>query len=688
MPYTMTVSRNPHILNVDDTRTSRMVTTLILKKAGFDVVEAVTGEEALIRAQELPQLVLLDVNLPDINGFEVCRQLKTNPRTSAIPVVHLSASYVTAEDRVTGLEEGADGYLTQPVEPRELVATIKAILRLKRAELALHESERWHRALFEFSHDALMTLAPPTWQFTSGNPAAMAMFGIEPLGEFPARTIWDFSPERQPDGCASREKATKMLEVALREGSHFFEWIHTNVSGMEFPASVLLTRIEVNGQLLLATVRNESEKKALEAKLAVVDRLASMGTLAASMAHELNNPLAYVCYNVESLEQDLPVLTAAVTRCCTALRERIGEGAFVDLVGKGAHLLEPSMLEDVIERAKEALQGTQRMKAMTRGLGMFSRVEQTQRTRVDLRIALESAIGFASSELSQRAHLVKDFSQLPYVWASEGKLSQVFLNLLVNAAHAIEAGDMQNNEICVRARVADSMVHVSITDTGRGIPAQDLERIFEPFYTTKPAGVGTGLGLAICRRIVTEFGGTLRMHSQVGKGSTFVVSLPIESTELPEPLTTATQVSPLDSNTPRGRILVVDDEADLRKLMGRLLRDHELVHATSGEQAQVILGEDQAFDVIISDLMMPGISGMALHAWLAARHPWLAGQVIFVTGGAFTPQASEYLSSVGNATFEKPFVANELSQRVTNMVRAARGTASPSRHTTGVPITN
>lgn len=671
----MTADQNIVILNVDDTRTSRSVTTLILRKAGFVVVEAATGAEALIRAQHLPQLVLLDVNLPDINGFEVCRRLKTNPHTAAIPVVHLSATYITAEDRVTGLEEGADGYLTQPVEPGELIATIKAFLRLKRTERALQESERWHRALFEFSHDALMTLAPPAWSFTSGNPAARALFGIAEAGEFPARAIWEVSPERQTDGRASKDKAMEMLEIALREGSKFFEWQCVTVSGAEFPASVLLTRIEGDSPLLLATVRNETEKKALEANMAAVDRLASMGTLAASMAHELNNPLAYVCFNMESLAEDLPVLTAATTRCCTALRERVGETAFAEIIGPGAPLLEPNLLHDIIDRVQESLQGTRRMKVMTRGLGMFSRVEQTQQTRVDLQSAIESAIGFATSEIVPRARLVRAFAELPAVWGSEGKLSQVFLNLLVNAAHAISEGNALNNEITVRSWVSHTMVNVEIADTGAGIAAKDLERIFEPFFTTKPAGVGTGLGLAICRRIVTEFGGELRVESQLGKGSAFVVSLPIHSGAPHEQRAETDSSTARDSITTDGRILVIDDEAGLRKLVGRLLgnNDRELINASSGEQAQAILENDQSFDVIICDLMMPGMSGMALHEWLATRCPALARQVIFVTGGAFTPQAAEYLARVGNVTFEKPFDAEALKQHVSNMVRARKG---------------
>jgi signal transduction histidine kinase len=167
------------------------------------------------------------------------------------------------------------------------------------------------------------------------------------------------------------------------------------------------------------------------------------------------------------------------------------------------------------------------MKVMTRGLGMFSRVEQTQRTLVDLQSAIESAIAFATSEMVSRARLVKAFSELPAVWGSEGKLSQVFLNLLVNAAHAIKEGNAQNNQITVRSWVADTMVNVEITDTGAGIPAKDLERIFEPFFTTKAPGQGLGLGLDNAMRIVRKHRGHISVRSEPGS-TCFRVRLPLD----------------------------------------------------------------------------------------------------------------------------------------------------------------
>jgi CheY-like chemotaxis protein len=202
---------------------------------------------------------------------------------------------------------------------------------------------------------------------------------------------------------------------------------------------------------------------------------------------------------------------------------------------------------------------------------------------------------------------------------------------------------------------------------------ENLERIFEPFFTTKAAGLGTGLGLSICRRIVAEFGGDLRVESQVNQGARFILRLPVEVDTHCEQRAAITSVIPRDPTTLRGRILVVDDEEGIRKSMDRLLgRDHELVTIASGEQAQVLLEADPAFDVILCDLMMSGMSGMALHEWLAVRDPWLARQVVFITGGVFTPKSAEYLAKVGNLTLEKPLDTYNLKRVVFEKVRLAK----------------
>ena len=568
---------------------------------------------------------------------------------------------------------------TRPV----LRAVMIDISERKQAEQTLKASEAHHRALFEQSRDALMTMAPPTWKFTAANAATLALFGAGDVVELNGRTLWDYSPERQPDGDNSADKMRDMLAAAVGArrsdvdtfavGSWFFDWTFQRPAGGSFPATVLLTRLEIDGRpLLQATIRDETEVKRLQARLSQADRLASMGMVAAGVAHEINNPLAHVLYNVESLAQDIPRIAEVARRCASALLNQLGSGTFAEIAGPDGKVVLTAALDDAIDRAREALSSTQRIRTISRALGTFSRVESGELVDVDVNRAIESAISMASGEFKYRAKLIRNFNRIPTVRATEGKLSQLFLNLLINAAHALDGGSVDSQRITVSSWCESGDVFVEIADTGRGIDPADLVRIFEPFFTTKAAGEGSGLGLAICKSIVDEFGGDLRVESELGLGARFTVRLPVvagSSAVISKP----PELAPDPQH--RGRILVVDDDWGIRETVKRLLgRDHDLVVLSSAEDARTLLETDRAFDVILCDVMMPRLTGVELHRWLAERAPALAWQVVFLTGGAFTPGAAEYLTSVGNPVLEKPFDAFRLRDLVAQLVAAAKTT--------------
>jgi PAS domain S-box-containing protein len=405
-------------------------------------------------------------------------------------------------------------------------AVMSDITERRNAEETLRASEARHRSLFEKSHDALMTLAPPDWRFTAANSTTLAMFGARDEKEFLARAPRDYSPRTQLDGSVSADRAPVMIASALTAGSHFYEWTFQRLNGQEFPATVLLTRMEIDGHALLhATVRDETEVKKLQAMLRQADRLTSMGTLAAGVAHEINNPLTYVLHNIESLSVDLPKLGSALNRSLRTLRSELGNETLTELLGPDAPMLEPALLSDMAERAREALDGTERIKTISKAIGTFSRVESTERFRVDLNYAIECATTMALTVIKFRAKLVVDYATLPPVWASEGKLSQVFLNLLINAAHAIDEGNVQHNRIEISTWARGDDVFAEVKDTGRGISAADLERIFDPFFTTKGVGKGLGLGLSISYNIIKDFGGSLRVGKAAGGGAQFAIEL-------------------------------------------------------------------------------------------------------------------------------------------------------------------
>jgi two-component system, cell cycle sensor histidine kinase and response regulator CckA len=542
-------------------------------------------------------------------------------------------------------------------------AIVIDITARKRTEETLRASEARHRILFEQSKDALMTLAPPSWRFTSGNPATLALFGVADEASFLSHRLSDYSPLQQPDGARSQQQATLMFERAMATGSHFCEWTYRHFSGEECPATVLLTRIEIDGRAQLqATVRDETEVKRLQAQLFQSDRVASMGLLAAGVAHEINNPLTYVLYNLATLAETLPVLAAP--NQYTALGTH-GAPSPSDTLPGG--LFECPTLTELAELAEEALAGVQRIRVISKAIGTFSRLE-TERSRVHLNDAIVSAATMAMNDIRFRAELVMDLAKLPAIWASEGKLSQVFLNLLMNAAQAIEIGDPHHNSIRVRTWTAGDDVFAEVRDTGNGISEADLPRIFEPFFTSKPIGEGSGLGLPICRKIIGEFGGDITVESKLGQGTCFAIRIPIGSH-----MASSTSSIPAPAVWMQGRILVVDDEPSIRAAMVRMLTpDHELITVASAEEAKAVLETDQDYDVILCDLVMPGMTGMDLHRWLIAVHPKLAQRLVFVTGGAFTPGSSEYLAHVSNRRLEKPFQLHELTRLIARVLAAAR----------------
>ena len=541
----------------------------------------------------------------------------------------------------------------------------------RRNEATLRASEARHRALFEQSRDALMTLSPPDWRFTSGNAVTLALFGVADVAALTATTLWEHSPPLQPGGGDSAEKLRALLTVALAHGSCFFDWTFQRSSGETFPATVLVTQVDVDGQTLVqATVRDETEVHRLHAHVRQTDRLASMGMVAAGVAHEINNPLAHVLYNVESLARDLARISEATQRCTTVVMQHLGPGAVDDILGDDAVMLSPAALSDAVDRAREAVRSTERIRAIARALSSFSRVESGELASIDVNRAIEVAIGIAMGEVKYRARLVKELGLLPPVRASEGKLAQVFLNLLLNAAHAIDVPDVDSHRIMVHSWAESNSVFVVVRDTGQGIAPEHLGRVFDPFFTTKPAGAGSGMGLAISRSIVSEFGGEIRVESEPGRGARFIVRLPSETpASLPRPDEVAVA---LLEPPQRGRVLLVDDDWGIRETIKRVLgSEHEVVVVASAEEARSLLGVE-AFDLIICDLIMPRTTGLDLHEWIAAREPALARHMVFLTGGALSADMAAKLAKIGNPVIDKPFDVATLRALVSRRVAANR----------------
>jgi CheY-like chemotaxis protein len=259
----------------------------------------------------------------------------------------------------------------------------------------------------------------------------------------------------------------------------------------------------------------------------------------------------------------------------------------------------------------------------------------------------------AWNEIRHRAELQKRWATVPLVRGNDARLGQVFLNLLVNAAQAIPVGHAAENRILITVREQAGRVLVEISDSGAGIANDVLPRIFDPFFTTKPVGVGTGLGLSICHNIVTACGGELTVQSRVGEGSTFCVSLPAAHDLSQRPRVTTSL--PVPATGRRLRVLIVDDEPSVVRALQRALREHDLVAAFSGVEAIEVLDSGQRFDIVFCDLMMAQLSGMEVFDIVKRRFPEQQERFVFMTGGAFTQQAKDFLSGVTNPVVEKPF---------------------------------
>jgi PAS domain S-box-containing protein len=477
-------------------------------------------------------------------------------------------------------------------------------------------------------------------RITYVNPSAEKMFGYV-AAEMLGTPLSELVPERLLP-VYSRDVIEQLARGEAGGAGKNREIVGIRRDGTEFPVELSVSTWFAAGEQYFAGIlRDITDRKKVEAQLLVADRMVAVGTLAAGVAHEINNPLAAVMANLDLAIQDLADLSPEIASRST--------------------------LSSLNEELRDARDAADRVRHIVRDLKIFSRGEDEVHGPVDVRRVMESAIRMAWNEIRHRARLVKSYGILPAVEASEARLGQVFLNLLINAAQAIPEGQVDANEIRVTTRADGDRVVVEIADTGPGIPPEVLQRLFSPFVTTKPVGVGTGLGLSICHRIVTGFGGEIAVSNPPGGGAVFTISLPCASTEVEVSRPPALRSG---SAARRGKILVVDDEPTIAQAVKRTLAaDHEVIaYQRAGEALDRIIAGER-FDVILCDLMMPEMTGMEFHHELARSVPEQAALVVFLTGGAFTARARSFLDVIPNQRIEKPFDVMHLRALVNDRIR-------------------
>ena len=401
------------------------------------------------------------------------------------------------------------------------------------------------------------------------------MLGFDSTDELLNRDWTDFiHPDELPDAVQNVERA-----LAAPEWTAFPAVRRRVVGRSEVPVELSTLRIELdNGPALALVVRDLREREQLEGHLLEAERMAAVGTLAAGVAHEVNNPLAYVIANLAFLGEHIPRLEPDTL---AALRPE---------------------LEEVLS---EAQQGVDRVRQIVRDLKTFTRGED-QEQRVELKTIVASTIKMAQPGIRHRARITTRYAPAPEVKANVSRLAQVILNLLVNASQAARDGDPLAIGVSVDT-TADGYARLRVADNGRGIAADVLPHVFEPFYTTKPVGVGTGLGLSVCRNIIDKYGGRISIDSTRGQGTIVSVLLPPAPAGFSPHRSSATMKA---VRMERYRILIVDDDPLVVKAMRRLLHRHDVTTAPGGAEALAILEQRSDFDVILCDLMMPGVTGM------------------------------------------------------------------------------
>ena len=479
------------------------------------------------------------------------------------------------------------------------------------------------RALVEHAPDAIVVSREGIVLYA--NAAAAKLLGYASAEEIVGKPM-TFLDRREAETMRRRIQQMKERGETLVPR----EYPAKRKDGTAIVAEIASTIVEFDGApAVLAYARDVTERARLRSQLAHADRLASLGMLAAGVAHEINNPLSFVGLAAEMLQK------------------RVGtdEQPLVDNVRSGID----------------------RIASIVRDLRLFGRYDDELPSAVDLAAAIETAERLVAHELRPRARLVKDFGELPPVLGVARRIEQVFVNLFLNAAIAVEP--KHEGTIVVTAQVNDTHVVVSVRDDGVGIAPDKLEAIFEPFVTTRASGGGTGLGLSICRDIVARNGGNIVAKSTLGEGTTMQVALaraeralvsdaPLHSATIPAP-------PPTMDRAAQKRVLIVDDEplivATLVKALGK---SAQVVGETSSERALETLLGGAEFDAIVCDVMMPNLTGTELHERIAREKTELASRFIFITGGTYTTRARDYLEKIPNARLTKPFAVDELLRAI------------------------
>ena len=637
------------LLVVDDNPASLYATSHVLRAAGYTVLQAVSGQEALALAERGPDLVVLDVNLPDIDGFEVCRRLRARPDTARIPVVHLSATFTNAADQVRGLDMGADGYITHPVEPPVLIATVNAFLRTRRAEDAMRASEAKFKAVFEQALDGIV-LFDEHMNVLDANPAACQNFGREgellfghPLTDFvpPAsvRTMVHMDRELALTG------AWRGIFAIMRPDGRLvpLEW---SVSVHSAPNTRLALCTDISERAEIEANREKLLGSEQAARLDAERASRLKDDFLAALSHELRTPLNAIVGWAELLKRRIDMSDPEQARG-------------VEAIARNARV-QTQLIADLLDISR-----------------ITSGKLSLDASWFDPRETIEASVSALSgSAKSQGVNIHTDVESIGQIHWDQARFQQVIWNLLDSAVKFSRRGGI----VTIRLAGSSDGVELSVRDEGRGISPEFLPHIFERFRqedagTTRSYG-GLGLGLSIVKELVEAHGGRVTATSEgPDEGSTFSVRIPRSDVR------DQTVLSSADTNegTLLGvRVLVVEDDDDARSLLSRVLTAAE-ARVCEVEDVRAALDALESFqpDLLVSDIGIPGEDGYDLIRQVRARGLDAARlPAIALTAYARSQDRERALQAGYQRHLAKPVDVGQLVRTATSLMKSAAGDRS------------
>jgi len=444
----MTDKLQNRILYIEDDEANRVLVRKLLRASGYEVLLAEDGLSGIDLAQETkPALILMDMNMPGLDGYEASTRIKAIESLKEIPVIALTAN-VLKGDRERSLIAGCDGYISKPIDPDTFVEEIQGYLGGQREMVSADEE---------------------------------------------APLLREYS-----------DKLVSRLEEKVRDLS------------------------KLNVELEQRVVNKGAELESTQQQLLQSEKLASIGQLAAGVAHEINNPIGFVSSNISSLQKYVNGMLELLV-VYGPLEQAINDEAISEKINHIKEEIDYDYLKDDInDLLSESQDGIGRVKQIIQDLKDFSRVDSAETEWADLHQGINSTLNIVQNEIKYKAEVLKEYGEIPEIECVPAQINQVFMNLLVNAAHAMD----EQGTITIRSGSDDNeKVWIQISDTGKGISQEHINKIFDPFFTTKPVGKGTGLGLSLSYGIIQNHGGQLEVQSEAGKGTVFTIHLPIRKTE-------------------------------------------------------------------------------------------------------------------------------------------------------------